>query len=166
VVSLHTIHHLPDDEHIQAYREIYRMLAPGSSAVIVDGWRNPPLMRMLTPFIRFRFWLARLLVATNHNKLEVERTGKSDLKKNAKPRGTFVRKYDAAWLKLEVGQWMPLRIYCWRSVSVQFMRAMVHPRFGGRQFLRLLYGLEERFPRFFGELGQYPLVVVNKKDLV
>ncbi len=32
VVSLHTIHHLPEDEHLQAYSELYRVLAPGSSA--------------------------------------------------------------------------------------------------------------------------------------
>jgi len=28
--------------------------------------------------------------------------------------------------------------------------------------LRLLFWCEERFPRFFGEHGQYPLVVIRK----
>ncbi|MGD9093912.1 MAG: class I SAM-dependent methyltransferase, partial [Anaerolineales bacterium] len=44
VVSLHTIHHLPADEHLQAYREVYRVLAPNRTAVVVNGWPSSRLM--------------------------------------------------------------------------------------------------------------------------
>jgi hypothetical protein len=30
--------------------------------------------------------------------------------------------------------------------------------------LKILFWLEERFPRWLGRIGQYPLVVVNKPD--
>ena len=38
VVSLHTIHHLPSNEHQQAYMGLYRVLAELKSAVVVNGW--------------------------------------------------------------------------------------------------------------------------------
>ena len=78
------------------------------------------------------------------------------------PRGTFVRKHTPAWLKSTVGAQMPVEIWCWRSVSVHFLRTFIHDRLGGRIWLRLLYWLEERLPHFFGKNGQYPLIVIRK----
>jgi len=47
-------------------------------------------------------------------------------------------------------------------LSPRFMRWFVRPQFGGKASLRLVYWLEEHFPRFFGENGQYPLIVIRK----
>jgi hypothetical protein len=33
---------------------------------------------------------------------------------------------------------------------------------GGKALLKFVFWLEERFPRFFGENGQYPLIVIQK----
>jgi hypothetical protein len=79
-----------------------------------------------------------------------------------KPKGTYVTKNTPARLKSELGDDIPMKILVWRSVSVRFLRALVHPRLGGRWFLRMLFWLEERFPYFFGENGQYPLIVLHK----
>jgi hypothetical protein len=78
------------------------------------------------------------------------------------PKGTFTSRHDAAWVKGEVGRRMRVEIWAWRSVSVRFMRALIHPWLGGRLWLRLLFGLEERYPHWFGENGQYPLIVIKK----
>jgi hypothetical protein len=43
------------------------------------------------------------------------------------------------------------------------MRWFVRPQLGGEAFLRFIFWLEERFPRFFGENGQYPLIVIRKQ---
>jgi hypothetical protein len=59
---------------------------------------------------------------------------------------------------------MPARILVWRSVTVRFMRAVIHPWLAGRLWLLLLYGLEERFPEYFGENGKYPLIVIQKPN--
>ncbi len=59
---------------------------------------------------------------------------------------------------------MPVEILVWRSVSVRFMRSLIHPWLGGRYWLRLLYRLEERYPHWFGENGQYPLIVIRKDE--
>ena len=78
------------------------------------------------------------------------------------PKSTYVHKYNAPWLKRQVGTLMPLEIWVWRSVGVQFLRTFIHERRGGRRLLRWLYRLEERFPHFLGENGQYPIIVIRK----
>jgi hypothetical protein len=81
----------------------------------------------------------------------------------AGPTGTYIHKQDAAWLRQQL-QGMHVEIRCWRSVNVRFLRAVSHPFLGGRMWLRLLFWLEERFPHYFGEKGQYPLVIVRKNS--
>ena len=163
VVSLHTIHHLPEDEHLQAYSELHRVLAPHSTAAVVNGWPASRLMNAFDPLIRsanrLRGLASRLL---GRAKPARQKAGKSD--KEASPKGTFTNRHNAAWIKSEVGARMPAQIYVWRSVSVRFLRALIHPRLAGRGWLRLLFWLEERFPHFFGENGQYPLIVIQKSD--
>lgn len=158
VVSLHTIHHLPEEEHLRAYTEIFRVLADGCSAVVVNGWPESPLMRACEPLVRLgnraRNWLAR-----RRGEIETVPKAQADLEK---PKGTFISRHGYAWVKEELGQRMPLEVLVWRSVSVRFLRSLIHPWLGGRYWLRLLYWLEERWPAWFGEKGQYPLIVVRK----
>ncbi len=68
------------------------------------------------------------------------------------------------WLRKNVGSQMAIEIRVWRSVSVRFLRAMIHPWLGGKYWLRLLYRLEEKYPQYFGEKGQYPLIVISKEQ--
>ena len=156
LISLHAIHHLPAGEHQQAYLELQRVLAPGKSGVIVNGWDLPPLT-MLQNF------LIRLVEILPHKASAGGVTGSAIAIRHMPDRGTFVRKHTASWLNKEVGAHMPVEIWCWRSVSVRFLRTFVHARLGGRGWLRLLFWLEERFPHFFGRNGQYPLIVIHKR---
>lgn len=165
VVSLHTIHHLPEDEHLQAYNELYRVLEPGSSAAVVNGWPAPRLMRWANPLIKFGNRVRNLGRRLGGQKAEPKKTRKKEqpageLDETAK--GTFTNRHDAAWIRQVVGAQMPLEIYVWRSVSVRFMRSLIHPQLGGGAWMRLFYTLEERWPRWFGENGQYPLIVIRK----
>jgi SAM-dependent methyltransferase len=160
-VSLHTFHHLPAAEQAGAYDELFRAMAPGSSAVVVNGWTDAPLMRRLKWMVTLTEGMARL--ARRRKGAAVESSapaGRSDAE--ALPTGTFVEKIDAAWLKRQLQGKMRFEIRCWRSLSVRFMRAVIKPWLGGRFWLRLIFWLEERFPRYFGENGQYPLVVIFK----
>jgi ubiquinone/menaquinone biosynthesis C-methylase UbiE len=151
VVSMHTIHHLPLKEHKRAYLELVRVLKTGMSAVVVNGWHNPLLMRMAEPFIAFaRFWSGRTAKRKKNWSREEEQAG------------TFVEKMTPRWLKNELNGEVNFRIFPWRSLSPRFMRWFVRPQFGGKAYLRLVYWLEERFPKFFGENGQYPLIVIKK----
>jgi SAM-dependent methyltransferase len=153
VVSLHTIHHLPLSEHRHAYIDLTRVLKPGQTAAIVNGWHNPLLMGMAEPLIR----IARIFKGRGrkHKKAWL---GVDD------PSGTFVMKMTPRWLKQELGGVLDYEIHPWRSLSTRFLRWFVRPELGGRQFLRFFFWLEERFPRFFGENGQYPLIVIRKRE--
>jgi SAM-dependent methyltransferase len=173
VVSLHTIHHLPEEEHLQAFNELYRMLAPGGWAVVVNGWPKSSLMKFFEPAIRtanrLRYLYDRRAQKDALQSEAAERfeerdskTSRSDSEKA--PKGTFTSRHDVAWVKHEVGSRMPVEIRVWRSVSVRFLRALIHPRLGGRAWLKLLFWLEERFPHFFGEKGKYPLIVIRKDE--
>jgi SAM-dependent methyltransferase len=161
VVSMHTLHHLPLAEQGKAYGELHRVLAPGRSGVVVNGWTEAALMRSTTWLVRLAEgagkFIARLRGRESGGTIaQAAQAAKKD------PTGTFVNKLDAAWLRGLLAGKMRCEIYVWRSVSVRFMRALVHTATGGRLWLRLLFWLEERSPRWFGENGQYPLVVIWK----
>jgi ubiquinone/menaquinone biosynthesis C-methylase UbiE len=160
MVSLHTLHHLPPDEHIRAYQELYRTLASSGKGVIVNGWDNPPL----TIFMNFWIRLAeRLYAFFRAQPKEADREKESSPAHNqTATHSTYVRKHNAAWLQKEVGSLMPVKIWCWRSVSVRFLRTFIHERFAGRWLLKILYWKEERFPIFLGKYGQYPLIALSK----
>ncbi len=152
VVSLHTLHHLTPADHEKGYLELYRVLTPGCTGVVVNGWKESWLMKRSLRLIQWmegRF--GRLSPSADQPTASP-----------AEPIGTYVSKYDAAWLKQALDGKMAYEIRVWRSVSVRFLRAVIHPRLGGRLWLWLLYQLEERFPHFFGEKGAYPLIVIRK----
>jgi len=150
-ICMHAIHHLPLAEHKRAYSEIQRLLKPGKTAVVVNGWHNPLLMRLAEPLIR----LGRLLAGRS-----VKR--KKDWSAEDDQAGTFVEKLTPGWLKEQLHDQVRIEIYPWRSLSPRFMRWFIRPKLGGAALLRFVYWLEERFPRFFGESGQYPMIVVMK----
>lgn len=162
-VSLHTLHHLPIGEQKKAFLELYRTLSEGRSAAVVNGWTVSPLMEQLKPFM-----------------LAMERIGRFFVKQKAAPAkpaaaatpapvkekasGTFINKFDPAWLETELGELVKYEILIWRSVSVRFLRAVFHSAFLGKSGLRILYNLEEKYPRWFGRNGQYPLIVLKKPE--
>lgn len=148
VVSLHTIHHLPAQEHVRAYQELHRVLKTGRTGTIVNGWDAAPLANLADRLVRLVEWL-------RHRKDPKPASSSA-------PRGTFVRKHNAAWLRQEVGRKMALEIWVWRSFNVHFLRAFIHERWGGRLLLEVLYWLEEHFPHWLGKNGQYPIVVIKK----
>jgi len=171
VISLHTIHHLPEEEHLQAYAELHRVLAPHCKAVVVNSWPSSRLMKIFEPFVRgaqkIRYLKYRLSGSgyyrlDNTDDLEVETEDEPKMHRMKNPKGTFTSRHDVEWVKNEVGAQMPVEVIVWRTVSVRFLRALIHPRLGGRAWLNLLFKLEERYPHFFGERGKYPLIVIRK----
>jgi len=162
VVSLHTLHHLPQDEQKTAYGELYRVLAGGSSAVVVNGWTESELMKWLQWLVNLMELLGNLLPRTRGALAEEKTKEKNGAQaQSAERTGTYIHKQDAVWLRQQL-QEMDVEIRCWRSVNVRFLRAVIHHSLGGRFWLRLLYWLEDRFPHYLGEKGQYPLVIIRK----
>jgi ubiquinone/menaquinone biosynthesis C-methylase UbiE len=157
-VSLHTIHHLPLEDHLTAYKELFRVLIPGSS--VVNGWKNPAVERWVKVFRRItgKLWRKKQNTSDNH-----------PLNAHQPPLDpsegkTFVSKYDAAWFKEAVGGYLSYEIWVWRSVSVGIMRTYIHENRLGHWLLGLIFRLEELFPHYLGEKGVYPLIVIRKTN--
>jgi SAM-dependent methyltransferase len=170
VVSLHTLHHLPLAEQAKAYGELHRVLRPGGAAVVVNGWTDSPLMRRLGWLVRGMERVGALAQRLRSgSKTEAPaapaqpaKTPAAEASSAPQPTGTYIHKLNPDWLRASIGGSMRYELYPWRSVSVRFLRAVIHELAGGRLWLRLLFWLEERFPRFFAEKGQYPMVVIRK----
>lgn len=52
IVSLHTLHHIPPEQHAQAYQGFVRVLTSGSTGVVVNAWTSPKLMARWSWMIR------------------------------------------------------------------------------------------------------------------
>jgi len=166
VVSLHTFHHLPLEGRKKAYAEVFRMLSPESNAVIVNGWNHSPLMDHMRLLMKI---CEHLFIPKDKSEIPVHSMSASSksvakIKTPFRPQGTFVEKFDAETFKKEILPQFNSEILVWRSVSVQFLRTVIHKGWGGKMFLRILYRLEEWFPRYFGEKGQYPLIIIKKRE--
>jgi ubiquinone/menaquinone biosynthesis C-methylase UbiE len=149
-VSMHAIHHLALTEHPKAYAEIHRVLAAGRTGAVVNGWHEPLLSRLAEPLIG----IMRQLSGRSAKK-------KKEWLNEEDPAGTFVQKMTPEWLEREIGSRMDIEIKPWRSLSTRILRWFVRP-FGGRALLRFVFWLEDVFPEFFAENGQYPLIVIKK----
>jgi ubiquinone/menaquinone biosynthesis C-methylase UbiE len=165
VVSLHTIHHLHVNEHSKAYNELYRVVKDNCKLVVVNGWQKPFLGEILK---QIRVFTLRIQGFVRHRLLRRPPDWENPNPIEATPRecvvkSTFVQKNQPKWLLNEIGSQLPTEIFVWRSISVKDMRVFIHPGWGGRGILRALFWLEECFPRWFGENGYYPLVVIIKQ---
>jgi len=159
LVSLHTLHHLTAEDYLPAYYELRRVMKSGARAVVVNGWGNSSLMR----FFRYPILFMEKLSRKQASPESAQKEDKAPVALPSKPEGTYVHKLDADGLRALLGEDFPVKITVWRSVSVRFLRAMIKPFLLGRFWLALLYGLEELFPRYYGEKGQYPLISFTKK---
>jgi SAM-dependent methyltransferase len=161
IVSLHTLHHLTLEDHKKGYDEFERSLKTGGYGVVVNGWGDSPLMKSASRIIAVMEKLRKTRISSASTAQPQTAEKQEPAASEKSPTGTFVKKMNAASLRsLLPGK--HVEIYCWRSVSVRFLRAVIHPGLLGGVWLRLLFWLEDRFPRFFGEKGQYPLIVVRK----
>jgi hypothetical protein len=104
-------------------------------------------------------WVAQIQRKKPVEEKLVNSTPKTE--KSKKPTGTFVEKLDATWIRKEL-EGKDFQILVWRSVSVRFLRAVIHELLAGKLWLKLLYNLEEKYPEYYGEQGQYPLIVFRK----
>jgi ubiquinone/menaquinone biosynthesis C-methylase UbiE len=166
IVSLHTLHHLPLDEQKNAWFELFRTLKTGKIAIVVNGWTESEMMKR---------WQSRVETAEKAGRFIARLRGKEKKKDTnstvsaagkGSATGTFVKKLDAGWLKRELagfGENVTIEIRCWRSVSVRWLRALIHAPYG-KMALRHLFNLEEKKTAYYGEYGQYPMIIIHKKQ--
>jgi ubiquinone/menaquinone biosynthesis C-methylase UbiE len=159
IISLHTIYHVPKDEQADAFRQLHRVLKPGGTAAVVYSWgEHAKLLQWLV-------FPAKLVLKGPH-KL-------GNFLKKCLPTGQpanngaldelvlYYHPRSPRWFQAQ--PWpFAYTFYCWRSINLDFMQAYIHDALGGRQLLRWIYALEERFSHWFGRYGQYPVIVISK----
>ncbi|NLE83447.1 MAG: class I SAM-dependent methyltransferase [Chloroflexi bacterium] len=167
IVSLHTIHHVPVEEKVAVYQGLHRTLKPGRTMVTVDGWAEVPLSGVMGFLMRIanrlRRWTGKEAPPMPDGKPASQANNEKKQLTQA-PVGTYVLKTSAKWFHKVMRGVLPYEIRVWRSVSVKFLRSVIQPEWAGRFWLKVLYRLEEWFPHFFGEKGQYPLIVISKDE--
>lgn len=148
VVSLHTIYHVPSDEQAQAFRELHRVLAPGCRAVVVYSWGNSVSMRLLHLPLRAKHALGKV-------------TGRPARRAKPTVPALYFSPHSRRWFLRQ--PWpFEFEVASWRSISVPALRAYVPASRAGHWALKELLRLEERLPRLFGRIGQYPLITIKK----
>jgi len=164
MVSLHTFHHLDLDDQKKAWQETYRVLQNDAPAVVVNGWTESRMMSKWQGCIETAEKIGKFIAKLRGKEVPSEKSASSG--KNTKATGTFVRKMDADWIRKELSDLengnVKIEIKCWRSVSVRWLRALIHPPYG-KWVLRRLFEKEEKSPEFYGEYGQYPMIILRKE---
>lgn len=152
IVSLHTLYHVPENEQNLALRELFRVLKPGCSAVVVYFWAEPSRFREI---VKVPYRILQSLLSTPKTTL------KGVQKANPPQSGLY--SYFQTYKRFMSQHWnFELDIVVWRSISVPFLRTYIHGNLLGRQILSMLFWLEDQFPHFFGRFGRYPMFVIVK----
>jgi ubiquinone/menaquinone biosynthesis C-methylase UbiE len=157
-VSLHTIYHVPASEQAQAFHELHRVLKPGGSAAVVYSWKSRAVKLVALPAklaeLPVKLW--RSVRRNWVNRSEPQR---------AKPKSSGEFYYHAYSYRWFVRQRFPFAtdVRTWRSVNIPILKAYFHDFALGRAALAALFWLEDRFPRFLGRFGAYPLIVIKKR---
>jgi SAM-dependent methyltransferase len=163
VVSLHTVYHVPAGEQAQAFSELYRVLRPGGSAVVVYSWGSKLFtMRAAMIPISLRGRIRALGEAMFTWRGRRRSASIQEAPPPAKP-ALYWHTHDYRWVRREVLRRMNGELACWRSVSVPFLQLYARGWFGSR-LLSWLVKLEDIFPRVFGRWGQYPMFILHKSS--
>ena len=161
LVSLHTLHHIPPEQQPDAYVGFVRVLKPGRTGVVVNAWTAPALMARMNKLVALMDRVNGILKKLQPKK-EIELPEQKPAAAKAKPTGTFTQHITPDWLKQQLAGKVDFQIKPWRSVSVRFTRSVIQPWAFGKLWLRWLFRQEDKKPEYYGENGQYPMIVISK----
>ena len=142
-VSLHTIYHIDKDQQEAAVRKLVDVVKPGKPVIIV--YSNPNVFYANT--LRR---VKHILGARGKQETQAEDAG---LYFHAHPIGWWQRYRDVA----------EMQILPWRSLTSNAQKKLIPDNRIGQAMLRALFYLEDRFPNFFVNHFQYPMIVLTKK---
>lgn len=159
IVSLHTIYHVPADEQRNAFHEVHRALKEGCTAVVVYSWGEHSLL-MDWAFRPRNFFLVRLLLFLVRSFKRKTAPELSNEEQVEKPKLYFHRHPYSYFINQDWN--FKLDIMVWRSININFSKAYAKKMLLGRTLLALIYFWEEAFPRYAGQIGQYPMFIIRK----
>jgi SAM-dependent methyltransferase len=150
VLSQHTLYHIPKNEQATAVTEMYRVCKTGGKVAIIYNWFFYSWFMNIVLFPVQVYRLIRHYLGKLYVKFFPD-----------KPRLYFFV-YPPSWFK-QFPFYDNLTIYSWRSVNKYFLDTYIHKGLGGATILKKLQDLEDKYPKFFGRVGDYPIIVIEKK---
>jgi ubiquinone/menaquinone biosynthesis C-methylase UbiE len=141
-ISLHTIYHIDKDKQAEAVRKLIKVTKPGKPIIIV--YSNPnAFTSLITPWK-----LLRII--------------KSLIFKDTVPSIYFFAHPNKWWNQFS--DQAEVKFYPWRSFSSLYQKILIPNNSIGNSLLKKLYALEEKYPNFFVNNFQYPMIVLTKKN--
>jgi ubiquinone/menaquinone biosynthesis C-methylase UbiE len=150
VLCQHTLYHIPKNEQKTAVDEMYRIARHDSNIAIVYS-------------LFYHSWFMNItLLPVQFYRIARHFAGKIYLKViRSKPRLYFYP-HSIGWFKRNFDFSSKMEFYCWRSVNKYFLNIYVHKWLGGKRLLAYLGRSEDKYPRFWGRFGEYPVIVIKK----
>ncbi|NJO90915.1 MAG: class I SAM-dependent methyltransferase, partial [Chloroflexia bacterium] len=150
VLCQHLLYHIPKNEQKIAVEEMYRVAKTGSNIAIVYS-------------LFFRSWFMNIaLFPIQLYRIARHFAGKVFVRLvNGKSRLYFYP-HSIGWFKRNFSFSNKMEFYCWRSANKYFLKLYIHEKFGGREILKWLRKSEDKFPKFWGRVGEYPVIVIKK----
>jgi ubiquinone/menaquinone biosynthesis C-methylase UbiE len=151
VVSLHTIYHIPAALQRQAFLEIYRVLAPGKSAVVVYGWGNYSRIKQLGILHLQIAWAFKTLM----RRLKPQTSSTSGFA------DFYVHFHNWEWFESQ--KWpFKLKLFQWRTLDPMVTKIWIQPFLCGKQILTWLADVEDIYPEELALSGSFPAFVIEK----
>ena len=144
-VSLHTIYHMDRERQEEAVRKLLRVTKPGKPVIIV--YSNPHT-------IIDGFGLPRKVRRAVGRLVRRNRVVEPGVYFHAHPLRWWRRFADVAEVK----------IWPWRALAAHHQRRLIPDSPFGARLLERLFRAEDRFPRLFVRLFQYPMIVLVKRS--
>jgi hypothetical protein len=129
---------------------MYRVTKPGSKAIIVYSFFHHSWLMNLTLLPVQLYRIFRHLAGKTYVRLT-----------NGKPRLYFYP-HSRRWFKTRFTFSKQIEIYSWRSVNKYFLDIYIHQSLGGKAILNWLSKMENKYPKFWGAVGEYASIVIRK----
>jgi SAM-dependent methyltransferase/uncharacterized protein YbaR (Trm112 family) len=159
LISLHTIYHVPADEQGRAFAELYRVLKPGSSAVVVYSWGDQVLPMKVLQGLKF------ILVKGPRTLFQgiwrkIRHLPPPDARPDPEP-ALYFHAQGRSWFNRSNLDF-DFTILGYQSLNTRLLQTLIRPALGGAQLLNLIFYLEGAFPHLSGRFGQYPMILMTK----
>lgn len=164
VVAAHILYHVPAAEQARAVRELHRTTAHRGGCVILYT-RKYPLIASLRRLFRAERWCAAVpgFYRLHHwfkRRRPVEGEAGADPARQRPP--LYAHAYPFRWFERTFPANWRLQVRAWRVMGTSFSRRFVPDNPLGRLFVRILYLLEDFFPRLLLRIGRYPMIIIQK----